>query len=209
MILAIGPQNTYVMRQGALGRHVVTVIAVCSLCDIVLICMGAFGLAQSIANYPTLRAILLWGGMIFIGGYAFKSWRRAIVGGYFEALQTEGKDVTSRGKVILTAMGFSLLNPHAILDTVVVIGGMALRYDTFDDRLMFAVGASLGSITWFIILGNCARMLSSVLRTPTGMRVFDAIVGIIMLWMLYNLWTTAWSEPGVTLINNEFDIIDP
>lgn len=197
MILAIGPQNTYVMRQGALGRHLWTVIVVCSLCDMVLISMGAFGLAHSIASYPMLRMALLWGGIIFIGGYAFKSWRRAIMGGYFEALEKDGSDVASRGKVILTAMGFSILNPHAILDTVVVIGGMALRYDTFDDRLAFAIGASLGSVIWFIILGNCARLLSNVLRTPTGMRVFDAVVGVIMLWMLYNLWTTAWTEPGV------------
>lgn len=201
IILAIGPQNTYVMRQGALGRHVLTTIIVCSLCDIVLICLGAFGLAYGISCVPWLRQALIWGGVIFISAYAFKSFRRAIMGGYYQDLQAGGPDVASRGRVILMAMGFSVLNPHAILDTVIMIGGMALRFDEFDDRAEFAAGASLASIVWFILLGTCARMLSKVLRTPIGVRVFDGIVGLIMLWILFNLFEEAWpgcfGPPGV------------
>lgn len=192
LILALGPQNTYVLRQGALGRHVLTVIIVCSVCDIILIVMGAFGLAHYIGSVPWLRTVLIWGGVLFIGSYAIKSWRRAIMGGYLEALETGGADVASRKKVILSAMGFSLLNPHAILDTVVLIGGMAVRYESLEEKFAFAVGASLASIIWFIALGYCARLMSRVLHNPIGARVFDGVVGTIMLWMLWNLWGTAW-----------------
>ncbi len=192
MILAIGPQNTYVLRQGALGLHVPTVIIVCSLCDSFLIAMGAIGLSHFIAGVWWLRSLLLWGGIAFIGGYAIKSWRRAIMGGYFQAFATGGSDIASRGKVILTAIGFSILNPHAILDTVVVIGGMALRYEEADDRISFAIGAIIASIVWFIALGYCARALRKVILNPIGARVFDGVVGTIMIWLLYNLYTTMW-----------------
>lgn len=194
IILAIGPQNTYVMRQGALGRHVFTAIAVCSLCDILLIFLGTFGLAYGISCVPWLRQVLIWGGVIFIGSYAFKSFRRAIIGGYYQDLQTEGPDIASRKRVILMAIGFSILNPHAILDTVIMIGGMALRFDQFDDRLEFAAGASAASIVWFAFLGLFARVLSRVMRTPIGVRVFDAIVGLVMVWILATLWSEVW--PG-------------
>lgn len=192
MILAIGPQNMYVLRQGALGLHVPTVILICALCDAVLIGMGAVGLSHFIASIPWLRALLFWGGVIFIGGYALKSWRRAFMGGYLEALITGGADIASRGKVVITAMGFSILNPHAILDTVVVIGGMALRYEEADDRMIFAIGAILASFVWFVLLGYGARLLRKVILNPIGARVFDGIVGTIMLWLLYNLYTTMW-----------------
>ncbi len=192
MILAIGPQNAYVMRQGALGRHVLTVIIVCSVCDIILISAGAFGLAHCIGCVPGLRTILIWGGVLFIGGYAIKSWRRAIFGGYLQALESNGPDVASRSKVIVSAIGFSLLNPHAILDTVVLIGGMAVRYELFEDKLAFAMGASFASVLWFLLLGFCARLLSRVLRTSLGVRIFDGIVGAIMIMILFNLWDEVW-----------------
>ncbi len=194
LIMAIGPQNTYVLRQGALGRHVLTVIVVCTVCDAILIMAGALGLSHCIACVPWLHTLFLWGGVVFIGCYALRSWRRAIFGGYMEALTFGGNDVASRGRVILTSIGFSLLNPHAILDTVILIGAVALRYTLQEERIEFAVGAIVASFIWFLTLGLCARLLRRFILNPIGSRIFDAIVGTIMLWILYNIWTSPWPE---------------
>lgn len=188
MIFAVGPQNTYVLRQGALGRHILITVLVCSICDILLISMGAFGLAYSIGCIPWLRQALLWGGVIFIGNYAFKSFRRAVKGNYYQSLQVDGADVASRWQVALRATGFSLLNPHVILDTVVMIGGMALQFAE-KQRFEFVLGASIASICWFAILGIFARILSKTLQNPTAMRIFDGGIGLLMVWIISRLWT--------------------
>ncbi len=187
LIIPIGAQNAYVLRQGALGRHAFAVGMVCSLCDIFLIVLGCMGVAELVQRLVWLRQLILGGGVLFLSWYAYKSLRRAIVGGYVAELAQDGPDVASLKKVVLTGMGFSLLNPHAILDTIVLIGGLGLQYPDLSERSFFVLGASAASVVWFFSLVYLARWLKDFFRKPRVARIFDGSVGCVMLWILWSV----------------------
>ena len=179
LIVAIGAQNAYVIRTGVMKRHVFAVTTACFLIDAGLIWAGAAGLGTVIAGSAWLSRIAAWGGAGFLivygGRAAWAVWRPQphdwdSGGG--------GEDPGWKGAVA-AALGFSLLNPHVYLDTVVLIGSVAAQFEAAG-RVSFAVGAAIASALWFYGIGYGAALAAPFFLTVTGARVLDACVWVIM-----------------------------
>ena len=185
LILAIGPQHIFVLRQGLLRSHVFAVCLVCSLSDALLISAGVLGLGSFLAGVEGAELLISVAAALFIAGYGVLRVRSSMdpVG-----MSVGEEEALGLGPTIGTALAFTFLNPHVYLDPVLLIGGASSRYAS-DDRVAFAVGASLASFLFFFALGYGARRLSSVLDRPEPWRVIDmgiacvmvAIAGAIML----------------------------
>lgn len=178
LIIAIGAQNAFVLRQGLQRRHVGSVVLVCVLADVALILLGVAGMGLAVKSQPGLMQVLRFAGAAFLASYAFLAARRAWRGE--SGLQPAGNDTSSRGRVVLACLGFTLLNPHVYLDTVVLLGSLSTHYEG-QGRWAFAWGASTASVIWFVALGYGARVLLPVFRSPLAWRVFDVLVAAFML----------------------------
>lgn len=175
LILAIGAQNAFVLRQGLRQAHVFAVCLVCSLSDAVLIAAGVAGFGWIVAAAPEFVSVLAWGGAAFLIVYGVLSIRSALVGG--AALESGGESVGSLGAAVLTCLVLTWANPHVYLDTMVLLGSVA---NTHPDRAAFGAGAVLASFTFFFTLGYGARLLAPLFSRPTAWRVLDAVVGVVM-----------------------------
>lgn len=181
LIVAIGAQNAFVLRQGVRRAHVLPVVLVCALSDAVLISLGVFASAQVSAAFPPLLPILRWGGasfLIFYGGKAALAAYRG--GGHLDAAR---QSVQSLKAAVLTALALTWLNPHVYLDTVVLLGAISARFPAA--RAGFAMGAILASFLFFFSLGFGARLLAPVFARETAWRVLDAAIALVM-------WTIAF-----------------
>lgn len=178
LIVAIGAQNAFVLRQGLQRRHVGLVVAVCAASDIALILLGVSGIGAVADAWPGVLQGLRYGGAAFLGAYALLAARRAWRGS--GGLLAHGKDQRSWRRVLLTCLAFTFLNPHVYLDTMVLLGSLSTRYPG-QLRWAFALGACLASATWFCSLGYGARLLQPVFRKPTAWRLLDAAVALFML----------------------------
>jgi len=176
LILAIGPQNIFVLRQGLLRSHVFAVCMVCSLSDALLISAGVLGLGSFLAGVEGAELLISVAAALFIAGYGVLRVRSSMdpVG-----MSVGEEEALGLGPTIGTALAFTFLNPHVYLDTVLLIGGASSRYAS-DDRVAFAVGASLASFLFFFALGYGARRLSSVLDRPESWRVIDMGIACVM-----------------------------
>lgn len=176
LILAIGPQNIFVLRQGLLRSHVFAVCLVCSLSDALLISAGVLGLGSFLAGVEGAELLISVAAALFIAGYGVLRVRSSMdpVG-----MSVGEEEALGLGPTIGTALAFTFLNPHVYLDTVLLIGGASSRYAS-DDRVAFAVGASLASFLFFFALGYGARRLSSVLDRPESWRVIDMGIACVM-----------------------------
>lgn len=192
LIIAIGAQNAYVIRQGMKGEHVFAVAMVCALVDIVLITIGAAGVGTLIAQSPILRTGAAWGGALFLGVFGIISVRAAITAkpGAWDKADHDANERGARAArlkpAIIAAAAFSLLNPHVYLDTVVVLGGIAAQYET-GVRVYFALGAMSASLIWFFGIGYGATKVAPYFRTVTGTRVLESIVAAIMFALAISL----------------------
>ena len=180
LIVAIGSQNAYLLRQALKREFVLTCIAICILCDVVLIAAGVAGMGQLITEAPSL---LFW---IKIAGAAFLCWYglRAARSAFNPSAMTAGENNTAsdRRTVIAAMLAFSLLNPHVYLDTVVLLGSIGGQ-QAGNGRLYFALGAMLASAIWFSSLGLGARYLTPVFSRPAAWRILDAMIAVVM-WTL-------------------------
>jgi len=180
LIVAIGAQNVFVLTQGARGHRPWLVAGVCTLCDGLLISAGVGGVGLTVSRTPLASSLLALGGVLFLVLYGLRAMQNALRG---ETLGLElAAPTPSVGAIVLAALGVSLLNPHALLDTVVLIGGLSARLDA-PGRLSFGMGAVLASALWFFSLSLGGRLLAPVLREPVAWRVLDAIVCLTM-WVL-------------------------
>lgn len=176
LILAIGAQNAFVLRQGLRGEHVLPVVVTCAASDAVLITAGVgfFGAISALA--PGVLPWLRWGGAVFLGLYALRSlWAAATA--TEDALQPAEDVRAALPKVLATCLALTWLNPHVYLDTVVLLGGLSTQYA---DRTAFGVGAVAASLVFFVCLGFGARLLRPLFAKPTAWRVLDAVVGLVM-----------------------------
>ncbi|WP_257386050.1 LysE/ArgO family amino acid transporter [Tahibacter caeni] len=178
LIIAIGAQNAFVLRQGLRRRHVGTVVAVCLFGDIALILGGVAGIGALVQRWPALLQALRLGGAAFLGAYGLLAARRAWRGS--SALAPTGADETSRRRALLTCLAFTFLNPHVYLDTMVLLGSLSTRY-AGAGRWAFAAGACAASLVWFTSLGYGARLLLPVFRSPRAWRVLDTVMAAFML----------------------------
>ena len=176
LIVAIGAQNAFVLRQGLARRHVPLVIAVCAASDIVLIAAGIAGLGALVNHAPVLLDVVRWCGSAFLIGYGLRAGLRAWRG---ESMKDPGESERQPWAAVLaTALALTWLNPHVYLDTVVLLGSMAASHG--DDRWWFALGAMVGSALWFTALGLGARLLVPLFRRRSSWRVLDAVIALIM-----------------------------
>ena len=176
LILAIGPQNIFVVRQGLLRSHIFVVCLVCSLSDALLIIVGVLGLGSILANIEGADFLISIAAALFIAIYGVMRIRSSMnpVGMSISNEKAQGLSST-----ILTLLAFTFLNPHVYLDTVILIGGASSRHSV-DDRFMFAIGAALASFLFFFALGYGARRLSSVLDKPDAWKFIDRGIACVM-----------------------------
>lgn len=178
LIVAIGAQNAFVLRQGLLQAHRLPVALFCALSDALLIAAGVGGLGIAVGQHPRLLAAIACIGALVLVWYGVQALRRAIHPQVLKA-DTQGK---SRGRwhVIATCAGFTWLNPHVYLDTVLLIGSLASAWPAPGPRTLFAVGAATSSFLWFFALAYGARLLAPLFRKPMAWRVLDAVIAIVM-----------------------------
>lgn len=185
LILAIGAQNAFVLRQGLRGEHVFWVCLTCALSDAVLIAAGVAGFGALGEAVPWFEPLMRYGGAAFLIWYGARNAISAWRGGH--ALKAEGQGVQTLGPVIATVLALTWLNPHVYLDTVVLLGSIASQYD---DRMAFGIGAVTASFVFFFSLGFGARLLQPLFANPRSWQVLDALIAVTMwaiaaklLWM--------------------------
>jgi L-lysine exporter family protein LysE/ArgO len=180
LIIAIGAQNAFVLRQGLKQRHVGWVVFICALIDVLLIGFGIGGMGALIARAPVLLGVIRWAGAVFLFLYGVRAFYAAWKGpGHLHVENGESQTVLS---AVSTVLALSLLNPHVYLDTVVLLGGIGARYG-WPGNAWFAAGAMCSSIVWFTALGFGARLLQPLFEKDLSWRVLDVIVGIVMWWI--------------------------
>jgi len=174
LILAIGAQNAFVLRQGLRREHVLPVVLVCAISDAVLVTAGILGFGALARAVPGLETVMRFGGAAFLIWYGARNFIAAWRGG--EVLEA-GAAAGSLRRALLTCLALTWLNPHVYLDTVVLLGSISAQYD---DTLAFGAGAVTASFTFFFALGYGARGLAPLFRRPASWRVLDAVVGLTM-----------------------------
>jgi L-lysine exporter family protein LysE/ArgO len=202
LIVAIGAQNVFVLRQGIRREHVFVVAAICAVSDAVLIAAGVGGMGAALQAAPWLIGVARWAGAAFLVGYAVLAARRAIRGTE-SGLRVEDDGAGPAGgpsatgiatatatrttalPVVLTCLALTWLNPHVYLDTVVLLGSVGATYGA--DRWIFALGAMLASVVWFFSLAYGARLLGRVLASPRAWRILDGIIAVVMLAIAVSL----------------------
>lgn len=188
LIIAIGAQNAYVLRQGLRREFALSVASICFLCDVALIALGVGGFGSLVAAFPALTRIAAWGGAAFLAWYGFRALRSALAPG---ALEADGAArAPSRSRAVFTALALSLLNPHVYLDTVVLIGGIAGQYAAAT-RPWFAAGAMSASLLWFYGLALGARRLAPLFKKPAAWRILDLVICAVMWSIAASLLRTA------------------
>ena len=179
LIIAIGAQNVFVLRQGLIGKHVLSVVLFCSLVDVVLVTLGAIGLGTAVRESEMALRIIAFGGAIFLFWYGLKAFLRALSPSALEAGQG---GATSQRHALATVAALTLLNPHVYLDTVILAGGISASYPP-DQQVWFVIGVIAASFAWFFTLGYGGRALAPLFRNSRAWQAFDIGIGIIM-WML-------------------------
>jgi len=178
LILAIGAQNAFVLRQGLRREHVFWVCLTCAISDALLIAAGVAGFGALSQAVPWFETVMRYGGAAFLIVYGWRNALSAWRGG--AALQAEGDTPTSLRRTLLTLMALTWLNPHVYLDTLVLLGSISAQYE---DRFAFGAGAVLASFTFFFALGYGARLLQPVFAKPFSWRLLDGIIALTM-WLV-------------------------
>ena len=176
LILAIGAQNAFVLKQGLRREHVLAIVVVCALSDAILITVGVFGFAALTEALPKLAPLMLWLGAAFLFAYGAFSFWRAWKGG--AALDPATGPATTLKSAVLFCLAITWLNPHVYLDTVLLIGSIATRFEGAE--VAFWAGAVTSSFTFFFSLGYGARLLAPLMARPSSWRVLEVLIGCIM-----------------------------
>lgn len=179
-ILAIGPQNTFVLRQGLARSHVFWLCLFCSVSDLILIAAGVTGFGVMVERFPSLPAIMTMGGAAFLVVYG--AMRFVAVWQNEYSVEIAGKPV-GLWAALATCAAFTWLNPHVYLDTLVVMGAISTEYQAVSEKVAFATGASTASFLFFFALGYGARLLAPVMQSARAWRMLDLLIGVLM-WAL-------------------------
>ncbi len=180
LIVAIGAQNAFVLRQGLRRKFVFAICLICSLSDATLIAVGIAGLGTLVAHSEIALKVVTAGGALFLFGYGARSFFRAVRP---EAMQVSKGKTERLAPALAACLAFTFLNPHVYLDTVFLIGSLSGRYEGAA-RLAFGVGAAAASLVWFFGLGYGAALLAPVFADKRAWRVLDILIGVVM-------WTIA------------------
>ena len=180
LIVAIGAQNAFVLRQGLRREHVASVVFFCAITDALLIAAGVLGMAQALGERPMVAHALALAGAVFLAAYGWNALRRALQQNGL--LANEEGDGLTWAAAMAQAAAFTLLNPHLYLDTVLLVGSIGAQQPA-DLQVWFVVGASSASLLWFCALGFGARWLAPLFAKPRAWQVLDILIGLTM-WAL-------------------------
>lgn len=180
LIIAIGAQNAFVLSNAVRGQHPLLIATLCSLADLLLISLGLAGVGSLVAAHPALTRYAALGGALFLTVYGSLALRSALRGS--AGLQTTETAVVTHRTLVLSTLAVTFLNPHAYLDTLVLIGSIGGRFP-LDQRLVFGAGAVSGSILWFFTLGLGGPLLAPLFRRRGAWRLLDGLVWV-MMWGL-------------------------
>ena len=175
LIVAIGAQNAFVIRQGLTKQHVFLVVLICGLSDAFLIALGIGGLGAIIQSLPWLLEIIRWFGVIYLSWFGIRSVRSA----FKTQVLVAGVPVeVSRSKVVATVFGLTFLNPHVYLDTVILLGSIGSAFQ--ENKWYFALGATLASVVWFASIGYGAKAASKFMSKPVFWKILDSVIAVVM-----------------------------
>ncbi len=184
LIIAIGSQNAYVLKQGLLRRHVFLICLVCSLSDALLISIGTTGIGKIIEDHPDWLKAITWFGAIYLFIFGINSFRAALKN---QTLVTAAAGSNQSIKVVIsTVLALTFLNPHVYLDTVLLIGSIASPYQN-SERFYFTLGAISASFIWFFALGYGARLLIPLFKNASAWKILNRLIGLVMWWIAYQL----------------------
>jgi L-lysine exporter family protein LysE/ArgO len=182
LIIAIGAQNAFVIKQGLLRSHVTLVVIFCSVADAFFIVLGIGGLGTLVHSQPQILEYIRWFGVAYLTWFGIKSVRAALSN---QTLKVEKTEEKSAIKVLLSLFTFTFLNPHVYLDTVILLGSIANQFS--NHRWYFALGASIASVLWFTSIGYGARAASKYMTRPMFWKVLDSIIAFIMFSIAISL----------------------
>ena len=184
LIIAIGSQNAYVLKQGLIRSHIFIICLICALSDALLITIGTTGIGTIIEKHPDWLKAITWFGAIYLFIFGIMSFRAALSNQTLDAAST---NTSQNIKIILsTVLALTFLNPHVYLDTVLLIGSIASPYAN-NERFYFTLGAISASFIWFFSLGYGARLLIPLFKKPSAWKFLNNLIGIIMWWIAYSL----------------------
>ncbi len=175
LIVAIGAQNAFVLRQGLRREHVLPVVLVCAVADAALIAAGVAGFGTLATRFPWLEPVMRFGGAAFLIAYGGMALRAAWRGG--QTLDEASGQTTGLGRTLAVCLALTLGNPHVYLDTLALMGAVSAGYE---NKLGFALGGMSGSVVFFFSLGFGARLLRPIFARPMAWRVLDLGIGVIM-----------------------------
>lgn len=196
LIVSIGAQNLYVLRQAVQGEHVRACVVWCVLSDVLLVALGVAGMAQMLTSFPDLTQYLTLGGAAFLLAYGLFALRRmwAVPDA---ALQVGQRKVEPRSlmSVLAALAAITLLNPHVYLDTVLLMGSIGAQQEG-TGRWSYVIGAASASCLWFVLLALAGRRLKHLFANPRAWRIMDGITGVMMLCLAWWVASSAW-EMGI------------
>ncbi len=175
LIIAIGAQNAFVIKQGLLRQHVLLIVLICATSDAILIFLGTGGLGALVQSNQGLLEVVRWFGVAYLTWFGIKSVRSAFSN---QSLSASESPTVSAVKVATTALALTWLNPHVYLDTVILLGSVANQFEA--DRWYFAIGASVASVFWFTTIGFGARAASKYMSRPIFWKILDSLIAIVM-----------------------------
>ena len=185
LIVAIGAQNAFVLRQGLRREHVGAVVAVCAMLDVALMAAGVFGLGALVQSSPRALTVIAWAGAAVLAVYGLQALTRALAPGQLVAAHSGAS--APRAQVVRQVLAISLLNPHVYLDTVVLVGSIGARQDG-GLKWVFVMGAASASLVWFAALALAGRRMQGLFANPRAWRVLDALTGCMMLALAWWVW---------------------
>jgi len=185
LIIAIGAQNAYVLKQGLLKKHVFLICLICAMSDALLIAIGTSGVGKVIENHPDWLKAVTWFGASYLFMFGIMSFKAALSNETLETSSSNEKSQTTKA-VISTVLALTFLNPHVYLDTVLLIGSIASPYND-SGRYYFTLGAISASFIWFFSLGYGARFLIPLFKKPKAWKVLNIITGLVIWWIAYQL----------------------
>ena len=183
LILAIGSQNAFVLRQGLKQEHIFIVCLICALSDAMLITFGVAGFSLIIKTTPWIEPLARYGGALFLFIYGAKSFWSSYKAN--ESLHPAKQKTSSLQIIVATCLAFTWLNPHVYLDTVMLLGSISSQY--VGQKVEFALGATLASFVFFFSLGYGARILKPIFENPKAWKILDFCIGCIMWAIAFSL----------------------